>query len=239
MADAPGGSSSIEPRVRTVLLALAVVAVPTYFAVFPGSADWDWKIRAGILGCWLLLAAGVGAAATRLDDRVAEYVGAQLDKRASARSLAARVAIRSVIACAPPKLAKYEWRLYLYDDELKRLLPSYETSSGNVEQATPWPVGKGATGRCYQIGETVIVRGAECSDGTYGLTPEQQQKYRDLAVVAAVPLRTATRQVIGVLTASSTDDDGSLTAPDGQDWHLETAKVVERILIDILKYAKD
>lgn len=72
------------------------------------------------------------------------------------------------------------------------------------------------------------------SDSTFGLTEEQQQRYRPLKIVASAPVPNARGQAIGVLSVSSDEDQDALLSPHGRTLHLELAEVVARVLIDIL-----
>jgi hypothetical protein len=76
-------------------------------------------------------------------------------------------------------------------------------------------------------------------DETYGLTPEQQERYRDLQVVAAAPMLNARVEPIAVLSVSSDIDDGFLFEEDGQLLHEQLAEVVARVLIDIFGIGND
>lgn len=94
-------------------------------------------------------------------------------------------------------------------------------------------------GEAWDSGEYVLVRGPEVSDDTYGLTPAQQHRARDLAVVAAMPVTNAGGQVVAVLAGSSTDEDSPLASDEGFDAHLLTAQEVARVLVDLLQWFPD
>lgn len=83
------------------------------------------------------------------------------------------------------------------------------------------------------------MRGTAISDGSYGLTPEQQKRYSNLAVVAAMPVRNARKRTIAVLTASGVEDPDTLLNKEGQQEHLELAQSCARLLIDVLQKAGD
>ena len=81
--------------------------------------------------------------------------------------------------------------------------------------------------------------GEEVSDDTYGLTPAQQHRARNLAVVAAMPVTNAHDQVIAVLSGSSVDADSPLATAEGFDAHLLMAQQVARVLVDLLQWFPD
>src|SRR5207249_566876 len=110
-------------------------------------------------------------------------------------------------------LTDCDWHLYLYDADAERLMPIFEPENG--EPSEGWEIGTGATGTAAERVEYVVVQGAETHDGTYGLTPAQQERYRDLEVVAAAPIQSWTGEMIGVLSASSSNPDSKLATPDG------------------------
>jgi hypothetical protein len=94
-------------------------------------------------------------------------------------------------------------------------------------------------GEAWLSGEYVLVRGAEVSDDTYGLTPDQQHRARNLAVVAAMPVTNARDEVIAVLAGSSVDPGSGLGTAEGFDAHLLAAQEVGRLLVDLLQWFTD
>jgi hypothetical protein len=94
-------------------------------------------------------------------------------------------------------------------------------------------------GEAWESGEYVLVRGEEVSDDTYGLTPAQQHRARNLALVAAMPVTNAGDEVIAVLSASSVDPDSPLGTPEGFDAQLLVAQKVARVLVDLLQWFSD
>jgi thiamine pyrophosphate-dependent acetolactate synthase large subunit-like protein len=97
----------------------------------------------------------------------------------------------------------------------------------------------GAVGEAWASAEYVLVRGPEVSDDTYGLTPAQQRRARDLAVVAAMPVTNASDEVIAVVGGSSVDPRSGLATGDGFDALLLMAQEVARVLVDLLQWFPD
>jgi hypothetical protein len=102
-----------------------------------------------------------------------------------------------------------------------------------------WEVGQGATGEAYRRGEYVLATGDSVWNERYGLTPDQQRRYRDLTAVAAMPVETASGEVMAVLSASSKEVGTPLARDDGYEEHFLKATLVARILVDLLKWFSD
>ena len=175
------------------------------------------------------LSTGMAAAA-----QVAE-VGASQVVTATRVVLASEV-LERLLAPAEGPLAGTWFHLYLFDEERDLLLPAFE---GRASPSRGWQVGTGAVGEAWATGEYVLVRGPEVSDDTYGLTPAQQRRARDLAVVAAMPVTNASNEVIAVLAGSSVDPSSPLATDEGFDAHLLLAQEVARVLVDLLQWFAD
>ena len=133
-------------------------------------------------------------------------------------------------------LAGVSFHLYLFDEQRDLLLPAFE---GRPSPSRGWKIGTGAVGEAFASGEYVLARGPEVSDDTYGLTPVQQRRARDLAVVAAMPVTNARDEVIAVLAGSSVDPESPLATDEGFDAHLLVAQEVARVLVDLLQWFSD
>lgn len=130
------------------------------------------------------------------------------------------------------------FRVYVYDDELGRLLPIFQTEDSG-EEPHGWRPGRGVTGQCYVHGEYVAAVGEETHSADYGLTLAEQRRYANLAAVASVPVRDASGAVIAVLSASTTDPTTRLLAKQGLDQHIHLASLISRVLIDLLQLFAD
>lgn len=216
-----------------VAAAVLVVLVPTLFSVFPKWGEWPLEARVPIVCAWLLVAAIAGFSAVLQSERVEQMATEPLNRRARLREAAAARLIRALLHPASSGFpAHYELRLFLLDQGSDRMVPAFE--SAGIAASGGWLRGQGATGLAWSANSRVLMRGHVVSDPAYGLTAEQQQRYASLAVVAAMPVRTARDRVIGVLTISSTTDDGFLDKPAAVLAHLELAQIIGRLLIDML-----
>lgn len=173
---------------------------------------------------------------TRLaESEQVEVVGA--DEVVSAtRLVVASELLERMLAPDHGPLAGDLFHLYLYDEERTLLLPAFE---GRPSFRRGWRVGRGAVGEAWVSGRYVLARGREVSDDTYGLTPDQQRRYRELEVVAAMPVTNAGGEVMAVLAGSSPDPDSALGSAEGFDAQLLMAQEVARVLVDLLQWFVD
>ena len=155
---------------------------------------------------------------------------------AATRVVLATDVLARLLAPEDGPLAGASFHLYLFDEQRELLLPAFE---GRPSPSRGWKIGTGAVGEAWASGEYVLARGPEVSDDTYGLTPAQQRRARDLAVVAAMPVTNASGEVIAVLAGSSVDAGSPLAAPEGFDAHLLVAQEVARVLVDLLRWFPD
>jgi len=155
---------------------------------------------------------------------------------AATRVILASEILDRLLAPESGPLAGASFHLYLFDEQRELLLPAFE---GRPSPSRGWRLGTGAVGEAWVSAEYVLVRGPEVSDETYGLSPAQQHRARNLAVVAAMPVTTAGDQIIAVLAGSSTDAASPLATAEGFDAHLLAAQEVGRVLVDLLQWFPD
>ena len=203
---------------RTVAFALALVlvAVPTFAALFPGfifRTDRGWRIAA--MGFWLIVAAAAIVASQTRD-----WTN---DARAAAQHLIALSSHRSVIRShltlilEPEKTGipdSYRTCVYLPDNGL--LLPWFPDFVNDTSDLRVFAYGKGATGTAYSEQRPVAVVGDAVSSEEYGLTPAQQELFANCQVVVAAPIRLLKDDVIGVLSTISEHNDGTFISDDAQ-----------------------
>ena len=96
--------------------------------------------------------------------------------------------------------------------------------------------GSGSGSAVYAL--ALLVFGTVSHD-TYGLTPAQQRRARDLAVVADMPVTTAGHEVVAVVAGSSLDEASGLASDAGFDAHLPLALEGARVLVDLLGWFPD
>ena len=91
-----------------------------------------------------------------------------------------------------------EFRVYKHDGG-RLLVP---IGPGFVAEDN-FKVGRGATGQAWTRKASFVVLGPEASDQTHGLTPEQQEHFKDLTIVGATPVLDKGGNRLGVLTVGS------------------------------------
>jgi hypothetical protein len=222
-------------RSRTLLVSLgiALVFVPTAFGVFAEWTQWPTGWRVLILVLWLLVAAFVIWGGVAHEASVRQLVGHVKRRRDETRRLAADRAFAALLQSGTGLPNHYLFRVYIYDPDIDRLVATYDPD-GKASSATQWEPGQGATGVAWEREEFVLATGERAFDDTYGLTPEQQRRFKDLEVVAAMPVRNERDEVIAVLTGSSKTDDGVLISDQGFEQLQELALIVGRLLVDLL-----
>lgn len=158
--------------------------------------------------------------------------------RADARHLVATAAVDRLLHPEDPPLMRCQFRLFMYFDERKRLLPVLDPDQ-DPHHSEGWAPGQGVTGEAWNQGNYVLATGAACSDSTYGLTPLQQQRYRVLIAVASAPVFNAAGRLIAVLSASTEDPQSDLPTPEAREAHLGLGAAMSRILVDLLRWETD
>jgi hypothetical protein len=161
------------------------------------------------------------------------------DDRPGARLMVAEAATRVLLHPVEGPLAGCEFRLFRYDPDRERLLAVIDPARRDPDTSEGWAVGQGVTGEAWRTRTYVLATGSECWDSTFGLTPEQQERYRHLTAVAAAPVTNAAGSLIAVLSGSTSDPDSGLSSPEGFDAHLVLAAGAARILVDLLKWEAD
>lgn len=234
---------------QIVFVGLMLVAIPTVFTVLSaetaGTPKW---IKFLALAAWLALAwkaiKETSAREHRLDNfmRRATPPGL-LDQRAvvvadertpddiseAFQVLAAASLIDDLLSNRWPGIPhRYELTLYLFDPDgemLKPLAPS-DRSADPVFWFSP---GCGATGTAYARRVPTIATGDAVHDTTYGLTPEQSERFKRYQAVFAVPVEVG-ETVLGVLSGISKRDDAFATGPGGLNRINQLAAAVGTLL---------
>ena len=224
-------------RRAAVLAGVLLLLVPTLFTVFATWSSWSAWIRISIMVAWGLAAVFVVTGTARQNEHIQNLVGEPRKRRKQQRILAGGTLIPALLTSSFTRPG-YQLRLFLYDRDLRRLLPSYEPPT-SLGPSKGWEIGQGVTGKAWERKDYVIARGNQLTDPMYRLTQEQEERNADLQVVAAMPVANARGRMIAVLTASSTEDDGWLASDEGWVQHSGLADVVARVLVDVLKVARD
>lgn len=216
-------------RVAYVALGVFGVAVPTAFTVLAAeTSKLHVAIRLVLVVLWIVIVAVATWSAAKQQDRLQQSVelwnpgstreqdSLDLNDEWSAREVVvADAAIRFLLASRWPGIpGHYRISAYLWDEDDHRLKPAYGEADSD-DEVLWFEEGGGATGRAWADEDLIVARGEAVSDGQYGLTEAQQQRFADDQVVGAAPMW-LNDQKVGVITAISGRDDGFLATRPGQ-----------------------
>jgi hypothetical protein len=234
--------SAPSRRVRAVLGGITLLLVPTLFTLFPGwGTDWTLLPKLTILAAWLLAAIFGVLASVRQGEQLSRLAERQRERELHGRSVALKKLTRAALLPEVTGLPdEYKVQVFLPNKESTKLVAAYDPGHGGPEEG--WQIDRdrpqGVTGTAWKINAYVFAPGEQVSDETYGLTPEQQERYRSLTAVAATPIQNARGNPIGVLTLFTTMEN-----PDIDDdfviRHIGAAEIVARVLIDVGAIAHD
>jgi hypothetical protein len=219
---------------------LLVLLVPTLFTVFPG---WGlhWSVPAKLLALivWLAAAAVAVVSAIRQGQQVDDLVTQRQDQ---SRTEAMERLIR--LALTPPGSGLpngHHVQMFLPSADQARLIAEFDPD--HVGPAEGWRIDQdppqAVTGAAFKTNSYIFARGAAVSDATYGLTPEQQARYRELTGVAATPIQNARGRPVGVLTLFTSEPDPKVSEPDVIIRLVALSEIVGRLLIDVGGKASD
>jgi hypothetical protein len=162
-----------------------------------------------------------------------------VDRVSRARYTAADLFIRRLRAYPGGALEGSSPHLYLPDETGMMLVPAFEADRAGRGGTDWWQVGQGIVGRAWRDGEALTARDEEIMQSIAELPPAQRQRYAGLAVVAAVPVLNASARAIAVLSASTTDPESRLDAPEGIEALVTHADAIARIIVDLLGWEGD
>jgi hypothetical protein len=235
-------ASSRRRRVRAVLGGITLLLIPTLFALFPGwGTDWTLLPKLFILAAWLLAAFFGVLANVRQGEQLSGLAEGQRARELHSRSVALKKLTRAALLPEVTGLpAEYKVQVFLPNAERTKLLAAYDPDHVGPEEG--WQIDRdppqGVTGTAWKINSYVFAPGEKVSDATYGLTPEQQERYRSLTAVAATPIQNARNEPIGALTMFTTMEDAHID-DDFVNRHIGAAEIVARVLIDVGAVAHD
>lgn len=151
---------------------------------------------------------------------------------------AGQIALEAIFARATApdgELSGCEIHLFLHDPETDELFSAIGTSRTDAT----WKPGHGATGTAFVRKQFVLAIGDLASDGTYGLSPAQQEQYKHLRAVASAPVFNAGGDIIGVVTALSDASDSPLEQEAAELHMVGVSLLTSRILVELLQWFDD
>jgi hypothetical protein len=194
-------------RPRVLATGLFLLAVPTFFTVFPTWADWHAVVRGLILVAWCVAAMfGVSASAKR--DEAIDTLSEEARETQRQLHISAVLALTEALLRPSPQgiPSHYDRTVYVFDGaQLVPFWPVWEEGGPDLRIFSP---GTGATGTAWQRKQSVFVKGSAVANDQYGLTKEQQGFFADHQVVVATPISFEGENPIGILTVLSKRDDG-------------------------------
>ncbi len=208
-----GGKADRASRKRGVagLSGITLILVPTLFAVFPHwGENWRLLFKLIALAGWLLCGAIVVARTIRMEQRIDELSARQVAVEQRARTKTLNRSTDLLLSDFASRLPSgYHLQVFLPDPGRKRLIPVADPDGIGPEEG--WRIDRdppqAVTGAAWRTNDYVFAKGSAVSDATYGLTPEQQQRYERLTGVSATPIRDPRGNPIGVLTVCTEQAD--------------------------------
>ncbi len=215
--------------VWAVIAGVVLVALPTFYALFPpqpGTAD---PLRVVLFVAWACVACLVVYLTATRDRRLSEFIEAQDRATAGRLKEAQFVALEELLRSGTRGTpTDFRWRIFLYDGQ-QTLLPYFPESDLGVLKFRP---GQGAVGDAFQAEKPRVYFDAAVSDATLGLTPEQQERFRDLNTVVAAPIKFQGK-TFAVLSAIARPHNEYFLQPPGSDVLSKLVLAVEAVLIQM------
>ena len=197
-------------RMVVFVLAILLVGVPTFAALFPGFIDRTHRPwRVATMAVWLAAAALATFASQSRESAVHSLT------RANQR-LVLRQFLALLLGPQTGVPAEYRFSVYLLDDSGQLLLPWYPDQSVDPDDPAVFMVGQGAVGYALERGELVFAVGDAVSSGEFGLSPAQQLHFARCHFVAAAPIRLLEGQIVGTLGVISHINDGYFVSSEGE-----------------------
>lgn len=181
---------------------------------------------------WLGIAIYVVSGATRTDERVKNLIEQKADELTDLSSLALERILPALMGTPESYFPEnYEATIYLYDNEQLALLPFFPEGIDDPSDVRSFRAGRGATGTAWERKDFILVTGDAVSDGSYGLTPDQQRHFTGYGAVVAYPILEPTgKHAIGVLAAIGRDDDQFFESDETKERFQELADVIGLVI---------
>jgi hypothetical protein len=192
---------------------IALLLVPTLFAVFPVWAGWRLVPKLLVLGAWVLSAAIVVARTIRMEGEVQKQ---SAEAQAHARRRLLHKTLETLLVGSGSHLpAGYVPQVFTPDGVGQRLYPTWDPYAlGPVEG---WRIDtdppQAVTGLAWVANKYVYAVGDAVSDATHGLTAAQQRRYKRLTGVSAAAIRNLDGTPIGVLTICTELENPKMREP--------------------------
>ncbi len=223
-------------RLVALSAALALVAVPTIWTIFPWLAQIWILWRTLVLAAWGFAAGLIVYTSDRQGCQLDEMMGELERHRRKDRKKAGDVAIGLLLQGSVLRSHDLSLDVYLPTGNEKVRV---EYSSRVPLEPVEWTLPTGATGLAFASGRRVYASGESARDETYLLTEKEQAEAANLEVVAALPIRNEALRTIGVLSAYGDSNDSWIDTPEGRAEHEALAASIARLFIDVCGLATD
>lgn len=192
---------------REVVFALLVVAVPAVASIWAAEiAAAPWWLKVLLTLIWIVSAGKVIFGGLLKDERLLHLAEATRVKRNQLRRQALEDAYEGILG-GTRFGRSWSFTVYVFDEEQNLLVPSWPLpDSEKVERIKSFPPWVGATGQAWEREQLIVRKGKEVSDGTHGLTEEQQAYFADRGTVVSIPIWSDLDEKIGVLSAIRDDE---------------------------------
>jgi hypothetical protein len=215
---------------------IALVLVPTLFAVFPEWGTWRLFPKVVVLLVWLLGATIVVARTIRLESHVERLTGPEKEVERRARTRALRIALDAVLGAPGSGLPpQYIPQVFGPDSRGQRLMPWWDPQE--LGPAEGWRVDRdppqAVTGAAWVSNDYVFAKGGAVSDATHGLTVEQQARYERLTGVCSTPIRDPRNRPVAVLTVCTEDPEPLVSDKQFVERQIALAAVVAPLLTEL------
>lgn len=226
-----------ERRNRPLVVALGVflLAVPTVFTVFPGLSESSRMRRGLLLAAWFIAAAIAIHSSTKRDEAIQSLSDEERERQQKLRRAAALELMSALLRPGTLGIpSHYEFTVYIFDDD--KLLPAWPVLDSDSLDPRIFSPGSGATGTAWADKEMVVVTGSAVANADYGLTPDQQEFFKQYKTAVATPISREDETFFGVLTALAEVDDQYFSGDGpGQRFLRDLSDVMGVLLTTILK----
>jgi hypothetical protein len=204
-------------RSVAVVLALVLVAVPTFATLFPGwvtRTDRGQRILVMVVWVAIAVATAIAARGSSLPAEADVDLAHQAVVNSQLRALG-----QTLSTLLDPKVsgipASYSVTVSTTDGH-GRLFPWYPVRITDPTDPRVFEYGQGATGIAFVDRKMTCAVGDGVSHETFGLTEAQRQLFGHHRIVAAVPVSRVDGSVVGALGLIALENDGTFVTTDGR-----------------------
>lgn len=235
------GRGSGQPGARAgwlrpwaVVAAVALIAIPSLFGIFPEMGRWHLSLRGVIALAWVAIVVLSVAIGVRRDLRVDRLVMVAARQRDQLRLRATDDVLSALLRPGTKDIPnEYDFTVFVFDPESHDLRAAFPDPGPGPNDVRVFRVGAGATGLAFEERKLILVTGDAVSDDSYRLTPAQRQYFAHYRVVVATPIWVEGLRPIGVLSAMAKENDGHFERDSSRAALRELAEVIGVVLTNV------